>query len=271
MTKETQKRTFYLIGALIIIAIIQTLVGIKAEAGMQKSPGAGIALFYQLQIGGGDSTIWGYASLLGIAPIMVSWLLIYQKNRKVLGNVFLRITPARYIRRFYWYTFAVTAVTIAAIFVIEFLLIALLYGSTQLFNPSSYLRMVKVIYFSQNDLYNILIFALFSSIGMGVFAVLTTSIGLWVSRTPVFMLTGLILSIFLTLGPALLDQITQGRMTVFLYSTFFTTLVAPGQMTFGGKLPSANLWFAYLLSLVLYSFLALLSTSLWLRKTRRGG
>ncbi|WDF82948.1 hypothetical protein PQ472_01510 [Lacticaseibacillus pabuli] len=247
-----QKIWVYVIAALCSVLLVWTTLGGLQPNIPSKVPEAGVSAFFALQLGA-SQPVWFTTVLLLLIPFTAGISIIYMKNNRAITNVVVRAKGYKRILIGTAFSSFLNGFFLQLVVnFFELVGLRVLYGPINVMSSSNYLVYDRTFNFSQNGWINLMMFLLLSGIGMGLFSASIFSLGLYIKRTFIFNLLGIVAGFGLILIPAGLSGFGSHHAGLISYAFFLPSLIAPSNMTIGVYYPSLSPYTYYIGSICVY-------------------
>jgi hypothetical protein len=267
----TKREKFLLLCGLILYFVLvtwSTLRGCSAYSGVRKSGSVAVVVFYDLQFGGALQSIVVASAMLLTYSVIGSIFYIYVKNNRSFYNVHQRIGYRRFLQNGTLSAFFYAAVLAIVTSVYEMVLISVTFYKFNFYTKDTAFIAEGSKHFSQNTLIDLTTFVVLSAIGWGVYSVFIFSIGLFIKKTSIFVVLGVIVGTGLILLSGMANLGLGGKLASFFYVWFLPVLISPGKMSFGAYLPPVNILLAFWIAVLVYLAISWLIMRLWLKQMR---
>lgn len=252
----------FLIG--MVITSLSTLNAIREYSGIPYTytNESSSYVFYYMQSSIGNSVmgiIYTFFSFI-VVPLIYSYQVIKVRINRFdyLINVRMHKKEIKYIPKTIGTNFFITYIYFLANLVLSIVLISFLYGPFKFENPSFYLTESIHYYMNINGLVNFLLYIFLAPLGYALFSTLVYIIGLFLKKYVMYLPSGLVVGLLLTIFPAMIGSMFMiEKANLFPYVIELQSLISPGLASIGSVIPEFNALFAYLLSFLFYSFVVL--------------
>ncbi|BDR60037.1 hypothetical protein [Lactobacillus xylocopicola] len=263
MPKRTKKITII---ALVLYALLITWHVFAAIKNDVKPQGTGLEsalyLFLSVQPGGFHESVIVDLTEMALMSSAGAGFYLYLKNNNTFSNVQQRINYFGFFKQGIKHTFlgAVSLSLLTNLY--ELILINWFYYPFVYKVKSAFLSNSGNTYFSSNSLVYIISYIALAAIGWGIFALLVFGIGLFVKKNALILTIGPITGLLLIILPILGSKGSKA-LQVLSISSFFYTLISPGQENSSVQYQPINSILAYMLAVVIYLLIALVLIKLW--------
>lgn len=222
--------------------------------------------------------------LAGILPVSVSTTMlvyftasgsliaVYCKNNPIFYNIQQRIGYDAFIKKALLRTAIVTTLSSLITSLYEILLITLMIHPIDLMFTENKNLSSGLGFFDNGSLSGIVIFIALSSLGWGVYASFIFSVGLFIKKTPVYLITGAVIGTILIVAPALISNAFNRTLVPFLNLFILPTLIVPGQMQLVGNGPAITpVYSSFIIATTIYITVTWALTRLWIVRKQKVG
>ncbi|MBZ5965070.1 hypothetical protein KIJ11_06575 [Leuconostoc gelidum subsp. gelidum] len=263
---------FYLITIFLVfggIVTIETLLAIFEANTLPHNALNTSNTFYMLQFGNVSEIV--SILMLIMIPISGSLLFTYIKNNNYFYSFIQRHSYKNFLSKALIVTFLTAFIFSLVILLYQLLLISLSIHPLDWRNIDAKNVISGVTMFDDGNLSSTVKFILLSSFGWGIYANLVFSIGLFIKKNAINIISGGIIGSSLIIVPALISHLFQGTLLKMVYIVSLPTLIAPGQMNvqyFGNQ---NQLYLYFVLSTIVYMSLTLGIVYFWIKKKQKEG
>lgn len=263
---------FYLITIFLVfcgIVTIETMLVIFESNTLPHNALNTSNTFYMLQFGNVSEIV--STLMLIVIPISGSLLFIYIKNNNYFYSFIQRYSYKKFVAKALIATFLTAFIFSLVILLYQLLLISLIIHPLDWKHVDAKNTISGVTLFDDGNLSSTIKFILLSSFGWGIYADFVFSIGLFIKKNAINIISGGIIGSSLIIVPALISHSFQGVLLKIVYIFSLPTLIAPGQMNFRDFGNQNQIYLYFCLSTIVYMSLTLGIVYFWIRKKQKEG